>query len=458
MKKSAITLTIYGLTALSIAAISFLATTNMLHSFPSPQENTGISSDLGKSIYEAKCAPCHGSDGKGNGMFAFNLNPKPRDFTKGMYKFRTTKSGSIPTDDNLTQSINRGLHGTSMPAWNEFLTGDSLRTIIAYVKSFSRRFQSEQPQPVTVSSPIPVSEKSIAAGKIAYQKLECASCHGSDGTGKDAVATDLTDEWGNHLLATNLTQPWLFRGGSSSADIYLRLKTGIDGTPMPSYEATANDQDLWNVANYLGSLARKPVWEMNKEELASFYAAEDEASKTNLIARGNYLVEGLGCADCHSSYKEGRVMMEEFRMAGGSRWTLGPYGDFFSPNLTSDKETGLGNWSDKEIKDALTKGIMKDGRRMLPFPMPWTSYAQLKQDDILAIIAYLRTIPPVYNKIPEPEPLNVFSYLAAKFRMLILKEDISLTLYPGNAGQTQSMGSALPAHKSITATTDTKEK
>jgi hypothetical protein len=164
----------------------------------------------------------------------------------------------------------------------------------------------------------------------------------------------------------------------------------------------------------------------------------DESDKSNSVQRGKYLVEVFGCADCHSPFTEGRAVMEQFRMAGGSRWSIGPYGDFFPRNLTSDKETGLGNWTDEEIKNALTKGIRKDGSRLIPFPMPWTAYSALNNDDLNAIIAYLRTVPPVYNKVPEAEPLGLFSYLWAKFKMLILKEDFHINIYPGNAGQSQA--------------------
>ena len=77
--------------------------------------------------------------------------------------------------------------------------------------------------------------------------------------------------------------------------------------------------------------------------------------------------------------------------ASGDR--LGPWGDVVSYNLTSDKETGLGAWTDDQIKTFVTRGIRRDGSRMLPFPMPWTSYSNLKPADLNAIVAYLRTVP-----------------------------------------------------------------
>ena len=192
-----------------------------------------------------------------------------------------------------------------------------------------------------------------------------------------------------------------------------------------------------SLANYVLSLARKPVWAMNGEEIAAFYAMHEEAAKRNPVAHGKYLVNSLGCEFCHTALNDDKSLMENLRLAGGQRWNLYPFGDFVSYNLTSDKETGLGNWTDDQIKAVLTKGIRPDGTRMLPFPMPWPGYANLKESDLNAIVAYLRTVPPLYNKIPPPKPPNIFSYLWGKFKVLILKKDIPSHAYPGNAGMTR---------------------
>ena len=114
--------------------------------------------------------------------------------------------------------------------------------------------------------------------------------------------------------------------------------------------------------------------------------------------------------------------------------TLGPYGEFVTANLTSDTATGLGGRTDEQIRNALTKGIRRDGSRMLPFPMPWTAFAKMKPDDLNAIIAYLRTIPPIHNEIPNHKPLSFFPYMWGKFKMLVLKEDFPAEMFTGNAG------------------------
>ncbi len=391
-------------------------------------------STLGKSIYEAKCSQCHGLSGKGDGPAASILNPSPRDFTSGKFKFRSTESGSIPTDGDLATSIRNGLHGTSMSDWEPFLRGDTLNAVVEYVKLFSPRFAHEQPKPVAVGKTIPSSPQSIASGKAVYEKLQCAMCHGPGGNGTGAVAVELRDDIGNETMATNLTEPWTFRGGATSREIYLRFRTGIDGTPMPSFVGSATDKEMWNLANYVVSLARKPVWNMNDTDVARFYKTLDGESKQNPAARGKYLVQTLGCGDCHTPVRSDGSSIDVLYLAGGQRWHLGPYGYFVAPNLTSDKETGLGNWTDEQIETAMTKGLRNDGSRMLPFPMPWPDYAQLKQDDLKAIVSYLRTVPAVSNKIPAPQPLNIISYLWAKFKMLILKEPLVGGIESGNAG------------------------
>jgi cytochrome c oxidase cbb3-type subunit 2 len=362
------------------------------------------------------------------------LNPRPRDFTTGKFKFRSTESGSIPTDEDLLTTVRNGLHATAMPDWKPFIGDDSLKAVVEYVKSFSVRFSREMPKPINVGAAVPSSPLSIAAGKKAYETLQCGSCHGVDGTGKDAMTTDFQDDWGNDLKPTNLTESWTFRGGSTPRDIYLRFSTGIDGSPMPSFAGSATDHEMWDLANYVSSIARKPVWTMNEKEVIEFYSGLESEAKLNPVVRGKYLVATIGCAFCHSPVSEDGSMTEELKFAGGQRWDLYPFDNVVSYNLTSDKETGLGNWTDEQIKTFLTKGIRRNGKRMIPYPMPWPAFASMKPDDLNAIVAYLRTIPPVYNKIPDPQSPNIFSYLWGKFQALILKKDIPLHVFPGNAG------------------------
>src|SRR5437016_2224269 len=103
----------------------------------------------------------------------------------------------------------------------------------------------------------------------------------------------------------------------------------------------------------------------------------------------------MGCALCHTPVDENKRMMPGMKWAGGLLIRIEPYGDYPAGNVTSDKETGLGSWSDDDIRRVMTQGILRDATRLLPFPMDWPSFSTLRSEDLNAIIAYLRTIPPI---------------------------------------------------------------
>jgi hypothetical protein len=238
------------------------------------------------------------------------------------------------------------------------------------------------------------------------------------------------------MVAANLSEPWTFRGGPQPADVYMRFRAGISGTPMPSYKGTATDQEMWDLANYVASMRRKPVWEMTGEEVAAFYKAQDAEALAHPVKRGEYLVNTIGCPICHTPHDNERRALPGMRLAGGMRLHVAPFGDYPTGNLTSDKETGLGNWTDDDIKRVLTRGTLRDGTRLLPFPMDWPSFATMKPSDLDAIVAYLRTVPPVRNKVPRLTRTVLPVYLWEKFRLLILGNDPTSYFYSGNAGIT----------------------
>jgi len=398
-----------------------------------------------KQLYDKSCASCHGTDGQGRGPAADALDPKPRDFTHGTYKFRSTASGSLPSDEDLYRAIAHGLPGTSMLGWKGLLTDDQMRALVVYVKHFSPRFASERPVPVKATAAVPSTPASVEKGRAAYETLACAACHGEGGSGAGAVASGLQDEWGHEVFAPNLSEPWSFRGGRTAADVYMRLKSGINGTPMPSFTDTAEDDDLWHVANYVMSLARKPVWEMTADELKAHYAKQAERDADSPVQRGRSLVATMACGHCHTPVdREGRGL-PGLAFAGGMKMRLVVWGDVVSANLTSDNETGLGRYGDDDIKRALTRGIKHDGSRMLPFPMGWPAYAHLTPQDQDAIVAFLRTIPPVKNQIPPPARLGLFAYMSAKFQMLIGGRDFPIVLFAGNAGSAGNPGGSTAA-------------
>ncbi len=389
----------------------------------------------GKAVYDRSCATCHGATGKGDGPAADVLDPAPRDFTRGVYKFRSTASSSLPTDEDLLRTVDEGLPGTSMPAFGRLLSDAQRRSVVDYIKRFSPRFAAEQPKPIAdAAAADPPPPADIAAARKVYEKLACATCHGEDGAARE----ELRDDWGHAIRSTDLTEPWSFRGGPTARDVLARLRTGIDGSPMPSFEGTATLKELTGLADYVVSLARKPVWKMNAAEIKARYDLESKQAASKPVERGRYLVTVLNCSHCHSPIGADGRGLPGMLFAGGVKFDIAPYGEFVSYNLTSDKDTGLGNWSDGEIKAVLTRGTRPDGTRLLPFPMGWPSYARLTEGDLKAVVAFLRTIPPVANRIPPPKAPNVFAFLAGKFRWLILKEVPAMTISYGNAGSAGS--------------------
>lgn len=230
----------------------------------------------GKAIYDKWCAECHGNTGAGDGSAQAFMLPRPRDFTKGSYQIRTTASGELPTDADLRRVIDEGMPGTAMPQWKDRLTDTQREDVIAYIKSFSPFFTGAAPKPIEIGNAPGSSAEAIAEGREVYARLECFKCHGQAGRGDGTSAPTLTDDWEQPIFAADLSASWRFNGGSSVRDIYARLRTGLDGTPMPSFSDVIDskiitDEQLWRVAQYVRSLSPEeppPVRDVIRARLA----------------------------------------------------------------------------------------------------------------------------------------------------------------------------------------------
>jgi mono/diheme cytochrome c family protein len=210
----------------------------------------------GKKLYEVNCAQCHGEKGDGQGVAAPFVLPRPRDFTSGKFKIRTTPSGALPTTQDLKSIIHNGMPYTAMPAWPKF-TDQQLTELAYYVKSFAADFANpeRQPEPIRISSAPSSSKESIDKGAKLYADLGCARCHGDLGRTDGISAPTLTDDLGNPIRPADLTRRWTFRGGPTRQDIFRAFSTGLNGTPMPSFVDALNEEQRWDLANYVYSLS-----------------------------------------------------------------------------------------------------------------------------------------------------------------------------------------------------------
>jgi cytochrome c oxidase cbb3-type subunit I/II len=211
---------------------------------------------LGEKVYRDNCVACHGEKGDGKGIQADRLKTKPRDFTGGIYKFRSTPSGSLPLDNDLARTITRGVRGTAMLAQLQ-LSKEETEAVVQYLKSFSSRFQNDKALLAIVIPPKPpVTSSLISGGKSEYQEAGCAQCHGVTGKGDGPSAKDLRDDWGKPIPPADLTlKP--FKSGPEPEDLYRTISTGLNGTPMPSYADALGPKERWALVSYILSIATR---------------------------------------------------------------------------------------------------------------------------------------------------------------------------------------------------------
>lgn len=210
--------------------------------------------DAGKPLYFRYCWGCHGPHGDGNGENAQYLNPMPRNFVAATFKCRSTPTGTLPTDEDLYNAITRGLVNSGMPPWME-LTDQQRADLVAFVKSFSPRWKSEQAgTPIQVPAESAVNLDSLKHGKELFTKLECFKCHGEQGRGDGPSAAALTDNNNQPIHPFDFESGERFKCGSTNADVYKIFMTGVDGTPMPSFADVIKPAEAWDLVHYLRTL------------------------------------------------------------------------------------------------------------------------------------------------------------------------------------------------------------
>lgn len=209
--------------------------------------------NLGRKIYIQSCAVCHGLSGKGDGVVAGNLLVKPRDFTSGKYKLRSTKPGQVPLDQDIYKTLGRGMgHDNSMPAWSSMRVEEK-HAVIAYIKAFAPKKFKRQNRVKIVNIPPrkATSRESIAAGRQWFMDIECSKCHGANAHADGPSTADLKDSWGYKIVPPDLSKPWLYIGGSKPEDIYRTLSTGLTGSAMPALDGVLTEDQTWDLVNFL---------------------------------------------------------------------------------------------------------------------------------------------------------------------------------------------------------------
>ncbi len=210
----------------------------------------------GETLYLGLCATCHGSKGKGDGYANTFIRPKARDFTSGLFKFKTTPPGQPPTDEDLIRVTEKGNPGTAMPPYGSKLSDDDVMMIISYIKEkIAPDVFKAETTPYEIGDPPEATPEIIESGRQLYAKGDCADCHGLKGRGDGELADgDMKDAWEDRIYPTDLTHGWELRNLNTVKDIFRSITAGLDGTPMSSYASDYSEAERWALAYYLKSI------------------------------------------------------------------------------------------------------------------------------------------------------------------------------------------------------------
>lgn len=258
-------------------------------------------------LYREQCFHCHGATGGGDGSTSAFLNPRPRDYRPGKFKFTAQKEKAKPRHADLFRILAEGIYTTSMPSFRRFSDAE-LHGLADYVRLLAARGETEiflaegynpddglhfdnvkENYELVVSRWREADEKVIAfEGEIPEETPEriehgralfmsevganCIKCHGASGRGDGVSAWEpgkegqeyAKDEWGNEIVPRDLTRG-VFRFGRRPIDLYRRIYAGINGTPMPEHfgmtitengaQRTLNEDDIWDLVFYVRSLS-----------------------------------------------------------------------------------------------------------------------------------------------------------------------------------------------------------
>lgn len=281
----------------------------------------------------------------------------------------------------------------------------------------------------------PNTPEAIARGKyLANHVMVCTGCHSKvqeDKSGEPLVESELgagrdfgdhPELFPGHIKARNLTpDPETGLGQWTDGEIVRALREGVsrDGRPLfpmmpyPVYAKTMSDEDALAIVSYLRSLEpikNDPGPMKVNFPISMFVRAVPKPLEQSPppapdgkdpVARGKWLLEVASCADCHTTMNERHEPLPGHYLAGGNKWPIPGKGTVYTSNITSDKATGIGAYSDEDLLRVLNEGKGKSGREL--YGMPWPYYAGMTDEDKRALIAALRTVPAVANVVPAAE-------------------------------------------------------
>lgn len=246
---------LFGFTILfvTVTILTFL----YLHGFAFAADPKVI--ERGKKVYESRCVICHGPKGDGKGLVGIVHRFEkrgmvwtiyPRDFTTGVFRFRTTSTGCLPADDDLLRVVTNGIPRAYMPSSADLSLQDR-KAVIEYIKTFSPRWKEEEPcKPFPVKKPQWVgTTESVAKGERLWKEMKCWECHGEQGRGDGPKADKLKDDWGDRILPFDFTTG-ATKMGFAPENVYTAYTAGLDGSGMPSYEDSMSEEDRWHLVSF----------------------------------------------------------------------------------------------------------------------------------------------------------------------------------------------------------------
>jgi mono/diheme cytochrome c family protein len=220
-----------------------------------PGYGTVFAADVdGQQVFQMHCTGCHGEKGDGKGVVADDFIVKPRDFTMGRFKFSTTERNSLPTDEDLKKTITNGLPTSAMPNYR-LLDNASKEALVAYIKTFSTRWNKEEARPKYEQTSILDSvgtPESISEGEKLFA-ARCQMCHGTKEEQPDVV---FSMQWQDAQACGDVIRPVVFshgmiKRGPKVEDIYMSINAGVSGTPMLAWGELLKEQDMWHLTSYI---------------------------------------------------------------------------------------------------------------------------------------------------------------------------------------------------------------